>query len=130
MFKKYDQKYWDKVSKLAGVSSVNIGVEKAKDDNKDRNIISENEIKLISHGGRSDERTISWHCEEYILNLGSEFLTQLDDLIHREFQEYVLNVHKGDTKISSNTLIIKISIEKKRRSKRTKGFYNNNDRKL
>lgn len=69
------------------------------------------EITLTANTGRSDEDTLSWYVEQYLLKLGGDVLTYLDGFIKSK-PESNLILSKSTTKISSNTLVINIMIEK------------------
>ena len=68
-------------------------------------------INLTANSGRSDAETLSWYVEQYLLKLGGDILTQLDNSI-KSNQNSTLILSKSSTKISSNSLIISIMIEK------------------
>ena len=47
-------------------------------------LISEEEIVLTSDSGRSDDDTLGWYSEDYLLVLGSNILTDLDNEIKKK----------------------------------------------
>ena len=69
-------------------------------------LISEN-IKLTSISGRSDKGTLSWYVEEYILNLSSDIINNLDKQIEIE-PGLDLFLVKNASNISSNSLTTKL----------------------
>jgi hypothetical protein len=72
-------------------------------------ILKEDNIELKSNTGRSDEDTLGWFSESYLLNLGSEILTDIDNKIEKDS---LLNLQllKSSTKLISNSLFIKMII--------------------
>lgn len=72
-------------------------------------IISEDNVKLNSDTGRSDKETLGWYSEDYLLNLGSEILTDIDNKVEKN-NSLNLKLLKSSTKISSNSLFINIII--------------------
>jgi hypothetical protein len=72
-------------------------------------LISEEEIVLTSNSGRSDEDTLGWYSEDYLLVLGSDILTYLDDNIKNE-EGLILNLLKSSTKLDGNSLFINIKV--------------------
>jgi hypothetical protein len=73
-------------------------------------VISEAEVVLSSDSGRSDKETLGWYSEDYLLVLGSDILTLLDDAVKEE-EGLVLNLLKSSTKIDKNSLFINIKID-------------------
>jgi hypothetical protein len=93
--------YKNRLLELAGIIK--------KRDNK--NILNE-DIELKATTGRSDEGTLSFYIEEYLLNLGANILTNLDNLINNtEYLKLVLK--KSETRIISNSLILKLFVQDK-----------------
>lgn len=73
-------------------------------------IISENDVVLKADNGRSDKDTLSWYSEDYLLNLGSDILTMLDDEIDKN-ENLTLSLIKSSTRITANSLFINIKIQ-------------------
>jgi hypothetical protein len=72
-------------------------------------ILNEDNIKLSSSTGRSGEETLSFYSEDYLLNLGSKILTNLDNRIQEE-ENLILQMSQSSTKINANSLFIKLNI--------------------
>jgi len=72
-------------------------------------ILKEDNIELKSDTGRSDKDTLGWFSEDYLLNLGSDILTSIDDEIEKD-KSLNLKLLKSSTKINSNSLFININI--------------------
>lgn len=72
-------------------------------------ILKEDNIELKSDTGRSDEDTLGWFSESYLLNLGSDILTSIDDEIEKD-KSLNLKLLKSSTKLNSNSLFININI--------------------
>ena len=72
-------------------------------------ILKEDNIELKSDTGRSDKDTLGWFSEDYLLNLGSDILTSVDDEIEKD-KSLNLKLLKSSTKINSNSLFININI--------------------
>ena len=72
-------------------------------------LISEEEIVLTSNSGRSDDDTLGWYSEDYLLVLGSNILTDLDNEIKKK-ENLTLNLLKSSTKLDANSLFINIKI--------------------
>ena len=72
-------------------------------------ILKEDNIELKSDTGRSDKDTLGWFSEYYLLNLGSDILTSIDDEIEKD-KSLNLKLLKSSTKINSNSLFININI--------------------
>lgn len=68
-------------------------------------IINEDAVRLTSTNGRSGEGTLSWYSEDYLLDLGSKILTELDNKIEKE-QELTLQLLKSSTKMHQNSIFI------------------------
>jgi hypothetical protein len=64
---------------------------------------------LSSSTGRSGEETLSFYSEDYLLNLGSKILTNLDNRIQEE-ENLILQMSQSSTKINANSLFIKLNI--------------------
>lgn len=73
-------------------------------------IINEDSVVLKSDNGRSDKDTLSWYSEDYLLNLGSQILTILDDEIDKD-ENLTLSLVKSSTKMTANSLFINIIIK-------------------
>jgi len=67
-------------------------------------------VKLTSNQGRSGAGTLSWYAEEYLLNLGSTILTELDESIQQELN-MKLSMSKSSTKMVSNSLVTKLFVD-------------------
>mgnify|MGYP003644714776 CR=1 FL=1 len=74
-------------------------------------IISENNVELSSETGRSDEGTLSWYSEQYLLNLGSEILNEIDKVADKD-ESLSLKLIKKSTKINQNSLFINVILSK------------------
>tara|TARA_Y100000389_G_scaffold188407_1_gene210950 strand:+ start:2582 stop:3055 length:474 start_codon:yes stop_codon:yes gene_type:complete len=72
-------------------------------------VICEDNVELKSETGRSDEGTLGWFSEEYLLNLGSKILNGIDKRVD-ENNELTLKLLKSSTKISANSLFVNIII--------------------
>jgi hypothetical protein len=72
-------------------------------------IINEDAINLTSKNGRSGEGTLSWYSEDYLLDLGSKILTELDNKIESE-ETLTLQLFKGSTKMQQNSIFITTKI--------------------
>lgn len=75
-----------------------------------KSVLSE-DVKLIANLGRSDAGTLSWYGEEYLLNLGSEIVSQLDKAVNQEPDSELL-MSKSSTKMAENTLVTKLTVQK------------------
>jgi len=73
-------------------------------------LVKEN-VQFKATQGRSEERTLSWYCEEYILDFAEDIVNTLDFNISK-MEGYLLQISKGYTKISSNTFSTKLNIKK------------------
>jgi hypothetical protein len=69
-------------------------------------------VTLTAINGRSDEGTLSWFVEEYLLALGGDITTRLDTQIEAN-PDLKLLLSKGSTKIMPNSLVIKLIVEGK-----------------
>lgn len=67
-------------------------------------------VTLTAGQGRSDSGTISWYAEEYLLNLGSNILTSLDEAVQKELR-MKLAMSKSSTKMVSNSLVTKLFVQ-------------------
>lgn len=72
-------------------------------------ILKEDNIELKSDTGRSDEDTLGWFSESYLLKLGSDILTSIDNEIEKD-KSLNLKLLKSSTKLISNSLFIDINI--------------------
>jgi hypothetical protein len=72
-------------------------------------IINENVIDLKSDTGRSDEGTLSWYSEDYLLDLGSNILNKLDTIVESE-NGLKLSLLRSSTKMTANSLFIDLKI--------------------
>lgn len=66
-------------------------------------------VKLTATQGRSGAGTLSWYAEEYLLNLGSIVLTNLDNAVQQELN-MKLAMSKGATKMVANSLATKLFV--------------------
>lgn len=64
-----------------------------------------NEVKMIATSGRSEKDTIGFYIEEYLLNLGGVFLTELDSKIKKD-ENKTLRLYQEKTKIAQNSLMM------------------------
>ena len=67
-------------------------------------------VKLTATHGRSGTGTLSWYAEEYLLNLGSIVLTNLDGAVQNELK-MKLAMSKSSTKMVSNSLVTKLIVD-------------------
>lgn len=67
-------------------------------------------IKLTADHGRSGSGTLSWYAEEYLLNLGSIIITNLDNSIQQELN-MKLSMSKSSTKMVANSLVTKLIVD-------------------
>jgi hypothetical protein len=72
-------------------------------------LISEEEVKLSANTGRSDDGTLSWYSENYLLDLGSKILSELDNIVEKD-NSLTLKLLKSSTKMNANSLFISLSI--------------------
>jgi len=72
-------------------------------------IISES-VALQANTGRSDNGTLSWYSENYLLELGSKILTKLDIEIEKN-ENLVLQLIKSSTKLTANSLFVNLKIK-------------------
>ncbi len=72
-------------------------------------ILLEDEVILSSSTGRSDDGTLSWYSEDYLLELGSKILTELDDIIEKD-ENLTLKLLKSSTKMTANSLFVNIIV--------------------
>lgn len=68
------------------------------------------EIELKATSGRSEEGTLSYYVEDYILNIGEMVINSLGDKV-KETQVMELVIEQGSVKISQNSLLIAFRIE-------------------
>ena len=64
-------------------------------------------VTLNATQGRSDQGTLSWYAEMYLLGLSSDIINTLDQAVQ---QENVINlaISKGASKMVSNSLVTKL----------------------
>lgn len=74
-----------------------------------RTIVNEN-VKLTATQGRSGTGTLSWYAEEYLLNLGSTILTNLDESVQKELN-MKLQMSRSFTKMVANSLVTKLIVD-------------------
>lgn len=67
-------------------------------------------VKLTANNGRSGSGTLSWYTEEYLLNLGSIIISNLDNSIQQELN-MKLSMSKSSTKMVVNSLVTKLIVE-------------------
>ena len=72
-------------------------------------ILSE-DVALKATSGRSDAGTLSWYAEQYLLRIGGEILSLLDNEVEKN-PNLILSLSKSSTRIMSNSLVIKLIIE-------------------
>jgi hypothetical protein len=97
---KLNESYKNRIKSLAGIN----------------NVLFENQVTLTAEGGgRSDENTLSWFIEEYLLKLGTSVVNTLDKLVDSNPESKLL-LSKGSTKITSNNLVIKLIIKNTKKS--------------
>jgi hypothetical protein len=97
---KLNESYKNRIKSLAGIN----------------NVLVENQVTLTAEGGgRSDENTLSWFIEEYLLKLGTSVVNTLDKLVDANPESKLL-LSKGSTKITSNNLVIKLIIKNTQKS--------------
>mgnify|MGYP001303180538 CR=1 FL=1 len=72
-------------------------------------IICEDNVELKSKTGRSDEGTLGWFSEDYLLSIGSKILNGIDSRVDNN-EGLILKLLKSSTKISANSLFINIII--------------------
>lgn len=67
-------------------------------------------IELRASSGRSEEGTLSYFIEDYILNIGENFINLLDIEVNKN-NSLVLEIQNGSIKISQNSLVIPFKIK-------------------
>lgn len=79
--------------------------------NKLKNLagIVKEDVTLVATDGRSDEKTLSWYAEEYLLSLSSDVINELDKAVKSE-PSLTLSISRGASKMVSNTLVTKLII--------------------
>jgi hypothetical protein len=79
------------------------------------------ELKLIPDpSGRSDRNTLSFYVEEYILNLSTNLITQIDNVMNQN--GYVVSISQSSTKMQENSLATKIIISSNQAQAQSKEF--------
>lgn len=78
-------------------------------------------VQFKATTGRSEEGTLSWYCEEYILTLAEQIVNTLDFEVSK-IDNYILEISKSSTKIASNTFATKLNIKKADNSIQTAEF--------
>lgn len=73
-------------------------------------LVQENIEFKTTTNGRSENGTLSWYAEEYILNLSEQIVNSLDSEISK-IEGSVLQISESSTKISSNTFITKLNVK-------------------
>lgn len=71
-------------------------------------LIQENIEFKAETNGRSEEGTLSWYAEEYILNISEQIVNYLDSEINKLGS--ILQISKSSTKIASNTFTTKLNV--------------------
>lgn len=64
-----------------------------------------NEVELKAVSGRSEKGTLSYYVEDYILNLGEEFINMMDSK-SADDSTAKFNIEQGKLRISKNSLLI------------------------
>lgn len=72
-------------------------------------------IQFKATQGRSEQGTLSWYSEEYILTLAEQIVNTLDSEVSK-IQDLILEISKSSTKIASNTFATKLNIKNKNNS--------------
>lgn len=72
-------------------------------------LIKEN-IEFSATQGRSEHGSLSWYCEEYILNVSAQIVNSLDSEISK-MEDLELEISKSSTKLSSNTFSTKLNVK-------------------
>ena len=72
-------------------------------------LVQEN-IEFKATKGRSEQGTLSWYAEEYLLNLAQQIVNSLDIEISKE-EGTVLQISESATKIASNTFTTKLTVK-------------------
>lgn len=69
-----------------------------------------NEVELKAVSGRSEKGTLSYYVEDYILNLGEEFINTIESKL-AENSNVKFSIEQGTLKISKNSLLIPFSVQ-------------------
>ena len=67
-------------------------------------------VELTAANGRSGAGTLSWYAEEYLLNLGSIIITNLDNTVQQELR-MKLSMSRSSTKMVANSLVTKLIVD-------------------
>lgn len=83
-------------------------------------IISEGLTLVPDPSGRSDKGTLSYYVEEYMLNITSVIISQLDQNLTSE--GYKVAISQGNTKMQENVLATKLIISSNGRASNSKEY--------
>lgn len=72
-------------------------------------LLNEDTVNFSASGGRSDIGTLGYYIEDYLINLSSQFVSELDTEFKKTNQ--ILVLIKEDSKINKNNIFFKFKIK-------------------